>query len=75
MAPSDELEYLKSLVTQLNDKIQALEQKTEAAVTPAKTPAQTLRTILIGPPGAGGYSDTIFGVQELNRSRKGYTGT
>jgi adenylate kinase len=54
MAPTDELEYLKSLVTQLNDKIHALEQKTKNSVTPAtKTPAQTLRTILMGPPGAG----------------------
>lgn len=53
MAPTDELEYLKSLVAQLNDKIHVLEQKTKDAVTPAKTPAQTLRTILMGPPGAG----------------------
>ncbi|KAH7928173.1 adenylate kinase [Leucogyrophana mollusca] len=52
MAPSDELEYLKSLVTQLNDKIHALEQKAKTAVSP-KTPAQQLRTILMGPPGAG----------------------
>lgn len=51
MAPSDELEYLKSLVGQLNDKIHALEAKAKSAVTP--TPAQQLRTILIGPPGAG----------------------
>ncbi|KAJ3487096.1 hypothetical protein NLI96_g3787 [Meripilus lineatus] len=49
---SDELEYLKSLVAQLNEKIHALEQKAKAAVAP-KTPAQQLRTILIGPPGAG----------------------
>jgi adenylate kinase len=51
MAPSDELEYLKSLVSQLNDKIHALEAKAKAAVP--KTPAHQLRTILIGPPGAG----------------------
>ncbi|KAF9559558.1 adenylate kinase 1 [Agrocybe pediades] len=49
----DELEYLKSLVAQLNDKIAALEAKTKAAVTSTKTPAQQLRTILMGPPGAG----------------------
>jgi adenylate kinase len=56
MAPKDELEYLKSLVRQLNDKIDALEQKakdTLASVVP--TPAQQLRTILIGPPGAGTF--------------------
>jgi len=53
MAPSDELEYLKHLVAQLNDKIQALEAKAKAAVPSRKTPAQQLRTILMGPPGAG----------------------
>ena len=52
MAPSDELEYLKSLVAQLNDKIHDLEAKAKAPVA-RKTPAQQLRTILIGPPGAG----------------------
>ena len=52
MAPSDELEYLKSLVNQLNEKIKALESKAKAVVKP-KTPAQQLRTILIGPPGSG----------------------
>lgn len=51
MGVSEELEYLKSLVTQLNDKIQALEAKAKPAES--KTPAQQLRTILIGPPGAG----------------------
>jgi adenylate kinase len=49
MGAPEELEYLKSLVSQLNDKIKALEAKTKAP----KTPAQQLRTILIGPPGAG----------------------
>lgn len=53
MAPQSELEYLKSLVAQLNDKIHTLEEKAKSAVTPSKTPAQQLRTILIGPPGAG----------------------
>lgn len=52
MAPSDELEYLKNLVTQLNEKIHALEAKAKAVVPP-RTPAQQLRTILMGPPGAG----------------------
>ncbi|KAI0057113.1 adenylate kinase [Artomyces pyxidatus] len=53
MAPSDELEYLKSLLTQLNDKITELEAKAKSAVKSTPTPAQQLRTILIGPPGAG----------------------
>jgi adenylate kinase len=54
MAPKDELEYLKSLVTQLNQKIDQLEQKAKEKITGSKpTPAQQLRTILIGPPGAG----------------------
>ncbi|KAI0255315.1 adenylate kinase [Lactifluus subvellereus] len=47
---SDELAYLKSLVGQLTDKIKELEVK---AASKAPTPAQQLRTILIGPPGAG----------------------
>jgi adenylate kinase len=51
MAPSNELDYLKSLVSQLNDKITALEAKAKSAIPP--TPAQQLRTILVGPPGAG----------------------
>ena len=54
MAASDELEYLKSLVEQLNSKIHALEQKAKDQVKP-KTPAQQLRTILVGPPGASIY--------------------
>lgn len=54
MGASEELEYLKSLVTQLNDKIHALEAKAKAvADSAAKSPAQQLRTILMGPPGAG----------------------
>jgi len=52
MSPSDELEYLKSLVGQLNEKIKTLEEKTKPAAQP-KTPAQQLRTILVGPPGSG----------------------
>jgi hypothetical protein len=64
MAPKDELDYLKSLVAQLNNKIDQLELKAKdklsgaaaavgAATGLAQTPAQQLRTILIGPPGAG----------------------
>ncbi|KAI0345049.1 adenylate kinase 1 [Trametopsis cervina] len=53
MAGEDELAYLKNLVSQLNDKIHALEEKAKAAAFGSKTPAQQLRTILIGPPGAG----------------------
>lgn len=62
MAPKDELDYLKTLVAQLNDKIHALEAKAKAVVAPstAKTPAQQLRTVLIGPPGAGAFSLTDF---------------
>ncbi|KAG7086414.1 Adenylate kinase [Marasmius oreades] len=50
MGAPEELEYLKSLVSQLNEKIKSLEAKTK---TPAPSPLQQLRTILIGPPGAG----------------------
>ena len=53
MAVQDELEYLKSLVAQLNDKIHSLEAKAKAAAAGPKTPAQQLRAILVGPPGAG----------------------
>jgi adenylate kinase len=49
---SDELAYLKSLVGQLTNKINELEAK-QASKKPAPTPAQQLRTILVGPPGAG----------------------
>ena len=48
---SDELKYLKSLVEQLNEKIKTLEAKAKNVMSP--TPAQQLRMILIGPPGAG----------------------
>lgn len=57
-SPSDELNYLKSLVEQLNGKIKALEAKAKNVVAP--TPAQQLRMILIGPPGAGTRFSTIF---------------
>ena len=50
MAGEDELAYLKSLVNQLNEKIKALEAKAKGVLP---TPAQQLRTILVGPPGAG----------------------
>ena len=58
MAGSDELEYLKSLVGQLNEKIKSLEQKALKAVRP--TPAEQLRLILIGPPGAGTSRSRVF---------------
>ncbi|KAF9009512.1 adenylate kinase 1 [Cyathus striatus] len=51
MGASEELEYLKGLVRQLNEKIEHLEIQARKAVSP--TPAQQLRTILMGPPGAG----------------------
>ncbi|KAF9020802.1 adenylate kinase [Hymenopellis radicata] len=51
MGASEELEYLKGLVAQLNRKIDTLEAKSKGPAAP--TPAQQLRTILVGPPGAG----------------------
>jgi len=67
--PGDELAYLKSLVSQLNAKIEALEGKTksgaksvvDAASRAASdvqsrlpvSPGKSLRMILMGPPGAG----------------------
>ncbi|KAG8690243.1 adenylate kinase [Ceratobasidium sp. 423] len=51
MAPTDEIAYLKGLSRQLQEKIERLEK--EAAKKVAPTPAQQLRMILIGPPGAG----------------------
>jgi len=53
MASSGEIEYLKGLVTQLNEKIRVLEERAKPVAQGPKTPAQQLRTILIGPPGAG----------------------
>ena len=64
MAVQDELEYLKSLVTQLNEKIQTLEAKAKDAVTKPKTPAQQLRTILVGPPGAGASTALLLFSEE-----------
>ena len=55
MGASEELDYLKLLVSQLNAKIVELESKKPKA----PTPAQQLRTILIGPPGAGISLDCI----------------
>lgn len=53
MVSSGELEYLKSLVAQLNEKIHTLEEREKQAARGPKTPAQQLRAILIGPPGSG----------------------
>ncbi|KAK1216981.1 adenylate kinase [Marasmius sp. AFHP31] len=50
MGAQEELEYLKSLVNQLNEKIKTLEGKAKA---PTPSPLRQLRTILVGPPGAG----------------------
>lgn len=60
MAPPSEIEYLKHLVSQLNDKIKSLEEKTVAAVTPS--PAEQLRMILVGPPGAGTSPRILFSI-------------
>ncbi|KEP47434.1 adenylate kinase cytosolic protein [Rhizoctonia solani 123E] len=51
MAPTDEIAYLKGLARQLQEKIELLEKEAVKKVSP--TPAQQLRMILIGPPGAG----------------------
>lgn len=56
-SPSEELQYLKSLVTQLNDKIKHLEAN--VLPSPPPSPAEQLRLILIGPPGAGTF-DELF---------------
>lgn len=58
---NDELSYLKSLVTALNAKIEALEGKAKDAVSDAKKtfePSKELRMILVGPPGAGACCST-----------------
>lgn len=51
MAGEDELSYLKTLVSQLNAKIHSLEDKLKSEKP--KAPVRSLRTILVGPPGAG----------------------
>jgi len=60
---NDELSYLKSLVTALQAKIDALENKTKTTVGNVTEstkavfePAKELRMILVGPPGAGTFS-------------------
>lgn len=56
MAPSDELNYLKELVKQLNDKISELEQRAKDVLPGVSSSVpQQLRMILVGPPGAGKY--------------------
>ena len=62
-SPSDELEYFKSLVNQLNEKIKSLEQKVVRAMSP--TPAEQLRLILVGPPGAGESLHLWLGLFDL----------
>ncbi|KAF8528178.1 adenylate kinase-domain-containing protein [Hysterangium stoloniferum] len=52
MSPTDQLDYLKDLVRQLNDKISSLEARAKGAI-PSRKPVEELRMILIGPPGAG----------------------
>ena len=51
---STELSYLKSLVSQLNEKISQLESKASSALSSVTGgSSQGVRMILIGPPGAG----------------------
>ncbi|KAI0028194.1 adenylate kinase [Vararia minispora EC-137] len=50
---SSELEYLKDLHARLSEKIKALEAEVAKKAPAPRTPAQQLRTILVGPPGAG----------------------
>lgn len=52
---SSELEYLKELHARLSEKIKSLENEAVKKLPSKKTPAQQLRTVLIGPPGAGAY--------------------
>lgn len=71
MAPSgeSEIEYLKRLVGQLNDKIHDLEGKAASAVktaTKAATPQEQLRMILVGPPGAGAFMLPLEYARELS---------
>ena len=75
MGASEELEYLKSLVSQLNGKIAALEKKAKST-PPPKSPARQLRTVFIGPPGAGtsfwlGNASNFYNTE----NRKGDAGT
>jgi adenylate kinase len=63
---SDELAYLKSLVNQLTVKINELEGKA-ASKKPTPSPAQQLRTILVGPPGAGMCHTTRVCARALSR--------
>src|SRR5262245_12142481 len=53
MGVSEELEYLKSLVAQLNAKIHTLETRVKGEGSGHKSPLHQLRTILVGPHGAG----------------------
>ena len=44
MAGEDELAYLKSLVSQLNEKIKALEEKAKKAVSPTQRKSRGFKT-------------------------------
>ena len=67
MAPPDEqLSYLKDLVRQLNEKIVALEERAKdtSGTRYTPTPAEQLRMILVGPPGAGKKTRISASVQD-----------
>lgn len=54
MAPIDSaVDDIKSLVLRLEDRISTLESKLEGSTGSASAPTQTMRMILMGPPGAG----------------------
>ena len=57
---SSELEYLKELHSRLSEKIKSLEDEAAKKLPTKKTPAQQLRTVLIGPPGAGMHHDSYM---------------
>ena len=64
---NDELSYLKSLITALQAKVDALENKTKTTVGNVTEstkavfePAKELRMILVGPPGAGMFPLLLY---------------
>lgn len=92
-SPNPQLDHLKSLVSQLQAKIEKLEQASAATASDLKdaavdtahavqdklglkaTPAQHLRMVLMGPPGAGEPFRFALGLAtELEGSGAGWVG-